>query len=89
MANGADIAQHIVRTPGVAGGSARIRDTRIPVWLVVHWSRLGWEPWRIRKEYEDSGVTDEDVLAALDYATAPPDEIARDLEEQDDDEDLA
>jgi uncharacterized protein (DUF433 family) len=76
------VSARIFHTAGVAGGSARIGDTRIPVWLVVHWNRAGWSAERICDEYP--GLEPADVEAALAYAQQHREEIERDLAEQDD-----
>lgn len=81
MAKGSTSVARIVHTPGVVGGSARVDNTRIPVWLLVHWSRAGWSNARILAEYP--GLRREDVEAALAYGNAHPEEIEQDLREQD------
>ena len=52
----------IQKTPGVVGGDACIRHTRIPVWLLVEWRRLG---------VSDSDLLDDyPYLTTADLATA-------------------
>lgn len=77
--------QRIVHTPGVVGGRASVQGTRIPVWIIVDWSRFGWSVETIGANYP--GLTRDDIEAALEYARVNPDEIERDLAEQDDDSD--
>ncbi len=78
----------IRHTPGIVGGSARVGETRIPVWLIVHWTEAGLTPHQIREQYRHVGLTVADVEEALRYAAQHPAEIERDLAEQDDDADL-
>ncbi len=53
----------IRKTPGVVGGEARIRDTRIPVWNLVQLHRLGLKDQAIRA-YFPQPLTDADLAAA-------------------------
>jgi uncharacterized protein (DUF433 family) len=41
----------IEKTPGVAGGSACIVRTRIPVWVLEGYRRLGWAEGKILDSY--------------------------------------
>src|SRR3990170_6697374 len=41
----------IERTPGVAGGAACIVRTRIPVWTLENYRRLGWSEARIMENF--------------------------------------
>jgi uncharacterized protein (DUF433 family) len=41
----------IERTPGVAGGAACIVRTRIPVWVLEGYRRLGWTEAKILASY--------------------------------------
>ncbi|HLW67594.1 MAG TPA: DUF433 domain-containing protein [Gemmataceae bacterium] len=40
-------ASWVRKTPGVCGGDACIRNTRIPVWLLVAWMKDGLNDERI------------------------------------------
>ncbi len=71
--------QHIERTPGVAGGKARIAGHRIKVADVAVWhERLGMSADEITTEYN---LTLVEVYAALAYYFAHREEIDRDIEE--------
>lgn len=63
----------IRKTPGVCGGDARIRNTRIPVWLLVEQRRQGETDEGILDAH--SSLSEADLHAAWDYATAHPAEI--------------
>lgn len=66
MAELADIVtQHIVMTPGTAGGKPRIAGRRITVQQIALWhERLGMSPDEIASAYD---LTLGDVYAALAY----------------------
>lgn len=63
----------ISKTPGVCGGQARVRDTRITVWGLVEARRVGLADGQILTEIE--GLTPDDLRAAWQYAEANADEI--------------
>jgi len=63
----------IVKTPGVCGGDARVKGTRISVWGLEEWRRLGWSDARILDAYPQ--LTPGDVAAAWAYVEQHPDEI--------------
>jgi uncharacterized protein (DUF433 family) len=69
------------RTPGVVGGSARIAHTRIPVWTLENYRRLGATEEQLLEMYP--GLRDVDVHAARAYAARHVDEIERDIAEND------
>lgn len=73
--------QGINKTPGVMGGEACIRDTRIPVWLLVSYSRLGLSEAQLLNNYPSLTATD--LVNAWSYASANPDEIDRAIDRQD------
>lgn len=59
------ITQHIVRTPGVAGGKPRINGHRITVQNIVVWhERMGMSADEIATDYS---LTLGEVYAALSY----------------------
>jgi uncharacterized protein (DUF433 family) len=66
-------APAIQKTPGVGGGDARIRNTRIPVWLIVNARRLGATDARLLEDYP--GLTPADLDACWDYYHEHPIEI--------------
>jgi|SRR5581483_1364920 uncharacterized protein (DUF433 family) len=68
----------IEKTPGVAGGEACIVRTRIPVWTLEGYRRLGWSDERILKNFPTLRASD--LLNARAYALTHPDEIQRALQ---------
>jgi uncharacterized protein (DUF433 family) len=64
----------ISKKPDRCGGDACIRDTRITVWGLVEWRRLGLSDARIQEIVK--GLTSGDLEAAWEYAAAHADEIA-------------
>ncbi len=63
----------IERTPGVAGGSACVVRTRIPVWALENYRRLGWTEAQLLQNYP--ALRAADLVQAWAYFTAHPDEI--------------
>lgn len=63
----------ITKTPGVCGGDACIRGTRITVWGIASRQRLGATREEILLSILD--LSEPDLDAALEYAAAHPDEI--------------
>ncbi len=57
---------HIVSTPDVLRGKPRIRDTRIPVSLILGYLAIGKNVAEIIQEFPD--LTHEQIAACLDYA---------------------
>lgn len=55
----------IQKTPGVCGGDACIRNTRITVWGLVNYRKLGLTDARIQEVID--GLTQADLDAAWDY----------------------
>ena len=70
----------INKTPGVMGGDACIRSTRIPVWLLINYRRMGKSEADILDAYTDLSATD--LANAWAYAEAFPEEIEVALQEQ-------
>ena len=56
---------HIVSTPDVLRGKARIKDTRIPVGLVLGYLADGFTTGQVIEEYPD--LTAADVAACIEY----------------------
>jgi uncharacterized protein (DUF433 family) len=75
------------KTPGVCGGEACIRDSRIMVWLLVSFMRQGMTDAEIHSNYPT--LTTADLDAARVYYRQHPEEIdaAIAANERDDDED--
>ena len=69
----------VVKTPGVCGGDARVKGTRISVWGLEEWRRLGWSDARILDAYPQ--LKPEDLAAAWAYAAHHRDEIAEAIRE--------
>lgn len=67
------VTERITKTPGVCGGNACIRDTRITVWGLVEWRRLGLSNAEIRRRVQ--GLEEADLQAAWSYAARHPEEI--------------
>lgn len=63
----------ITKTPGVMGGDACIRNTRIPVWLLVNYRRLGATDVDLLQDYPDLSAAD--LVNAFNYADAHLDEM--------------
>lgn len=63
----------IEKTPDVVGGDARVVRTRIPVWSLVNYRRLGWSEARILENFPTLRAAD--LVNAWAYADAHPDEI--------------
>jgi type III restriction enzyme len=55
----------ICHTDGVVGGSARVRNTRIPVWTLVQLKQLGRTDAELLTDYP--GLTGDDLDAVWDY----------------------
>ncbi|MBI2843999.1 MAG: DUF433 domain-containing protein [Armatimonadetes bacterium] len=73
------IAEGIEKTLGVCGGEARIRGTRIPVWVLEQMRRLGASEKEILEAYPT--LRAEDLAHAWSYAQHHLAEIQRDIEE--------
>jgi uncharacterized protein (DUF433 family) len=69
----------ITKTPDVCGGDACIRGHRIPVWVLVGYQRMGAANADILRYYPQ--LTEADLAAAWEYATAHADEIDRAIAE--------
>ena len=63
-----DWHDRIVCEPAILGGKATIKGTRISVELILGWLAAGWSFENLLASYP--GITREDILAALAYATA-------------------
>lgn len=72
----------IQKTPGVCGGDARIRNTRIPVWLLVGYRKDGVDDAGLLKLYP--GLSLDDLSAAWWYYAEHRDEIEQAIREQED-----
>ncbi len=76
----------VQKTPGVCGGDACIRNTRIMVWLLVAMKQSGMSDEAILEGYPDS-LTADDLIAAWEYYEQNRGEIDHLIATQEDDED--
>jgi uncharacterized protein (DUF433 family) len=67
----------VQKTPGVCGGRACIRNTRITVWGLINSRRLGAADEQMLENIV--GLTPEDIRAACDYYREHPAEIDNDI----------
>ena len=70
---------HIVKTPGVRGGKARIGGTRICVVDLFHLLKRGFGPDEMCGYYSDRPLTLAEVHSALAYYYDNPDEIEAEI----------
>ncbi len=71
----------IERSPDVMGGDACLVRTRIPVWLVERYRRLGWSEAQILENFPT--LRPADLANAWAYCAAHGDEIEQAIREQD------
>lgn len=69
----------IEKTEGVCGGSARIRQTRIPVWSLENARRLGVSEAGLLQDFPS--LTAEDLTNAWAYVSSHQEEIEREIKE--------
>lgn len=72
----------IQKTPGVCGGNARIRDTRIPVWTLVSFRQQGAANEELLRHYP--GLNQLDLEAAWSYYAQYPEEIDQVIADEND-----
>jgi uncharacterized protein (DUF433 family) len=80
MSEGREVAPGIWSTPNVVGGDPCIRRTRIPVWGLEEARRLGASEADLLADYPS--LTAEDLANAWAYVEAHPDDIDRQIQEQ-------
>jgi len=73
--------QGIRKTPGVVGGDACIRQTRVPVWLLVSYRHQGASDAHILQGHPDLSAND--LVNAWAYTEAFPDEIEAAIKKHD------
>jgi len=72
--------EYIVKTPNVVGGSARLKDRRIPVWMITRdYYEFDVKPEEFLEMWE--GVTLADIFAALAYYHDNKEEIDAEIDE--------
>ncbi len=69
---------YVHEVPGVCGGYPVIRNTRIPVWIVVSFHRQGTSVDEIAVMYPH--LSKEHIQGALDYYAAHPARVDEDFE---------
>lgn len=67
------ITKNIQKTPGVCGGHARIRNTRIAVWTLISLANQGIDDDEMLRDFP--GLVPIDMLAARTYYRANSEEI--------------
>ena len=72
----------IQKTPGICGGNARIRDTRIPVWTLVSFRQQGALNEELIRNYP--GLTQQDLESAWLYYQEHSQEIDEIIAEDND-----
>jgi uncharacterized protein (DUF433 family) len=73
----------INKTPKVVGGAARIRNTRIPVWSLFQSHQMGTSDLEILEAHPE--LTQTDLINAWFYAETFPDEIDREISDNEED----
>lgn len=71
----------IKKTPGVCGGDACVGNSRIPVWSLVNYRRLGASDAVILESFPH--LTAADLVNVWAYSDAYPDEIEQAIKEND------
>ncbi len=72
-------ASWISKTPDRCGGDACVRETRIPVWVLVNFRRLGGSDSDLLRDYPS--LTPADLEAAWAYTATHAEEIERAIRE--------
>jgi uncharacterized protein (DUF433 family) len=77
-------ATWISKKPNRCGGDACIRESRIPVWVLVNYRRLGGSDADLLRDYPS--LTPADLEAAWVYSAAHKEEIDRAIRENEEGE---
>ncbi len=77
-------ASWIPKKPDRCGGDACIRETRIPVRVLINYRRLGASAAAVLRAYPS--LTPSDLDAAWEYAAANPEEIDQAIRENEEGE---
>jgi uncharacterized protein (DUF433 family) len=75
----ARLGSGIESTPGVCGGDSRIAGTRIPIWTLEQYRRLGMTEAQILASYPSLRAAD--LVNAWAYVAAHPGEVDRQIRE--------
>jgi uncharacterized protein (DUF433 family) len=81
--NDPSTASWVEKTPGVIGGDACIRTTRIAVWMLVVARRLGLSDEELRDRYNPP-LTQDDLDTAWEYYANHREEIEQAIREHED-----
>jgi uncharacterized protein (DUF433 family) len=73
-----DVGDRITKIPGICGGEACLRGTRLPVWGFVERKLQGATDEELRQLFRPP-LTREDLNAVWAYAVAHPEEVERAL----------
>lgn len=74
-----DGTRRIESRPDVCGGAACVSGTRIPVWLLESYRRLGLSDEQLLEAYPT--LTQQDIQAAWEHVAEHRTEIEREIEE--------
>ena len=85
LAAGAEVFPGIYKTPGVCGGDACAGRTRITVGGLVEWRQLGCTDAELLNNFPS--LTQRDLDNAWEYARTHAEEIARQIEDNNRDDD--
>ncbi|MGD0237097.1 MAG: DUF433 domain-containing protein [Syntrophorhabdales bacterium] len=77
---------HIMRQKNVCGGRSVVAGTRIPVWSLIKWYKLGMAVEDIIREFPQ--LRPSQVHDAFSYYYDNMDEVERDIAENEDEENL-
>jgi uncharacterized protein (DUF433 family) len=77
-------ASYASKRPDIQGGDACVRETRIPVWVIVNYRRLGAADADILQAYPTLNQADLD--AAFEYAASHANEIDEAIRENEADD---
>ncbi len=78
-----DELEGIEKTEGICGGSARIAETRIPVWVLENARRHGVSESQLLQDYPT--LTAQDLANAWAYVRSHREEIEREIAENEED----
>src|SRR4051794_36808628 len=70
---------YISKRPDRCGGDACVRDTRLPVWVLANFWRLGMSDADLLRAYPS--LTPADIEVAREYVAAHPEEIDQAIRE--------
>jgi uncharacterized protein (DUF433 family) len=78
-----DELKGIEKTAGVCGGSARIENTRIPVWVLVNARRIGVTESELLQDYPT--LTAQNLANAWNYFDSHKEEVELEIDENEED----